>query len=469
MSAAPTPHHLHTPDAARSRNPSIVAAGVTVGFAAVVAMWVVWFLTNLPALNSTVKPAVSGPLILFFAFAVLLTGLCRLPREDRIAAGALCGLIAGLVNLLALGSQLTTPTAGGSAAPGATGLKPDAGLIALGFIAAMVVTGLIAGFGARSMGGFRERRTPGAWLGSFAVVNAAAILPLLTLGGLVTSAKAGFAVPDWPGTYGANMFLYPVALMSEPRIFLEHSHRLFGTMVGVTTFAGLVFALAAAPRPWLKAWAAGLFVLVCLQGVAGGVWTQEKARWMVVAHGITGQVYFALTCAYAAALSERWWRWRNDVSARASVVTPSTGTAVLLALLVVQLTMGTLVRHLGSVARHALYTHIALSLAVLITAIVVGTRMMRLKATAPAPHNKGLWLAGHNVVLTVGLQFVLGWIALLAWMSTKDHAAPTADQLAAAHEIKPWEVLARTAHQANGALLLGMSAVMGVWGLGRKA
>lgn len=455
-------HLSHSGGIGRSR----AAAVVTIGFAAVVAMWVVWFLTRVPALTSMFPPAVGGPVILLVAFGVLLGELSRLPREDRIVVGIGAGFVAGLVDFLALGSQLTIPTAEGAASPGTSGLKPDAWLIAVCFIAAMCVTGLVAGFGARSMGGFRERRTAGAWLPSFALVNAWAILPLLALGGLVTSAKAGFAVPDWPGTYGSNMFLYPIGLMTEPRVFLEHSHRLFGAMVGLTTLTGMVFALMAAPRMCLKVWAIVLFVLCCVQGVIGGVWTQEKYVWMVIVHGILAQVFFALTCAYAASLSEKWWRWRNDVSAHGAVRTPSTGIVVLLCLLLVQLIMGTMTRHLGSKGVHALYTHATLSVVILILGLIVSTRMLKLKPTPV--HGKGLWLAGHNVLMAIGLQFLLGWAALMVWMSTKDAVAPVSTELATAAQIKPWEVIVRTAHQANGALVLGSSAVMAVWGLAKR-
>jgi hypothetical protein len=34
--------------------------------------------------------------------------------------------------------------------------------------------------------------------------------PLLFVGGLVTSTNSGMAAPDWPATYGMNMFLYPL-------------------------------------------------------------------------------------------------------------------------------------------------------------------------------------------------------------------------------------------------------------------
>ena len=63
---------------------------------------------------------------------------------------------------------------------------------------------------------------------------------VLLIGGLVTSTESGMAVPDWPGTFGANMFLYPIGLMAHPRIFLEHSHRLFGAMAGLVSILALL-------------------------------------------------------------------------------------------------------------------------------------------------------------------------------------------------------------------------------------
>ncbi|MFT3686527.1 MAG: COX15/CtaA family protein [Phycisphaerales bacterium] len=459
------PSHPGLTTSNKSRTGSLIAAAVTIGFAAVVAMWVVWFLTNLPAVATHVPHSVSGPLILLVAAAVLLAGCTRLPRNDRLVAGVLAGGIAGLVDLLALGSQLTAPTKEGSAAPGTSGLVPNAVLIAVCFIAVMCITGLVAGFGARSMGGQRSARSPREWYASFAMVNAWAILPLLALGGLVTSAKAGFAVPDWPGTYGANMLLYPIALMTEPRIFLEHSHRLFGMMVGLTTVAGFVFSLVSGSSGRVKLTAAGLLALVILQGIAGGVWTQDKAKWMVIAHGVTGQVFFALACAHAASVSGSWLSFRSSDAAN-TVLRPRAGILVLLGLLFVQLVMGTMARHLGSKGTHAVYTHAALAMVILILGIIVATKMMKLKPTPQ--HGKSLWLAGHNVLMAIGLQFLLGWVALIVWYSTKDAVAPVSSELATAEAIKPWEVIARTAHQANGALVMGSSAVMAVWGLARR-
>ena len=34
---------------------------------------------------------------------------------------------------------------------------------------------------------------------------------LISIGGIVTSTNSGMAVPDWPTTFGYNMFLYPLS------------------------------------------------------------------------------------------------------------------------------------------------------------------------------------------------------------------------------------------------------------------
>lgn len=68
----------------------------------------------------------------------------------------------------------------------------------------------------------------------FAVLCAAATLALIGLGGLVTSKGAGMAVPDWPTSYGYNMFLLPIGQWVGG-VFYEHTHRLFAAFVGLLT------------------------------------------------------------------------------------------------------------------------------------------------------------------------------------------------------------------------------------------
>ena len=49
------------------------------------------------------------------------------------------------------------------------------------------------------------------WLHRLAVLTAVTTFILICMGGLVTSTNSGMAVPDWPTTFGYNMFLYPLS------------------------------------------------------------------------------------------------------------------------------------------------------------------------------------------------------------------------------------------------------------------
>ena len=48
------------------------------------------------------------------------------------------------------------------------------------------------------------------WLSRFAKLLVAATFCLIFLGGMVTSVNAGLSVPDWPTSYGYNMFTFPI-------------------------------------------------------------------------------------------------------------------------------------------------------------------------------------------------------------------------------------------------------------------
>ena len=49
------------------------------------------------------------------------------------------------------------------------------------------------------------------WLHRLAIFTAVMTFILICMGGLVTSTDSGLAVPDWPTTFGYNMFLYPLS------------------------------------------------------------------------------------------------------------------------------------------------------------------------------------------------------------------------------------------------------------------
>src|SRR3954451_21589505 len=72
------------------------------------------------------------------------------------------------------------------------------------------------------------------WLNRFAWFTAFATLLLICSGGMVTSKGAGLAVPDWPTTFGYNMFLFPFSKWVGGILF-EHTHRLLASTVGMLT------------------------------------------------------------------------------------------------------------------------------------------------------------------------------------------------------------------------------------------
>ncbi len=79
--------------------------------------------------------------------------------------------------------------------------------------------------------------TINVWQHRFAVFTALATLGLVGMGGLVTSHGVGMAVPDWPTSYGYNMFALPVSTWLTGGIFHEHTHRLWAAFVGVLVVA----------------------------------------------------------------------------------------------------------------------------------------------------------------------------------------------------------------------------------------
>ena len=139
-----------------------------------------------------------------------------------------------------------------------------------------------------------------------AVLTAAATCVLIVFGGLVTSTGAALAVPDWPTTFGHNMFLFPWSQMVGG-VFYEHSHRLLGSLVGLLTLA-LAAVLVAPRRTPADAAASWRWSRSSprASSVACGVVLLTDGLAMV--HGPLAQAFFALIVALALITSERMGR-----------------------------------------------------------------------------------------------------------------------------------------------------------------
>ena len=140
----------------------------------------------------------------------------------------------------------------------------------------------------------------------FAVLNAVVTFLLIGLGGLVTSKEAGMSVPDWPTSYGYNMFALPIKLWTGGALF-EHTHRLLASVVGLLTTILAVWLWAKDSRKWLTWLGIAAFLLVIAQGVLGGLRVTWKLDWLGVPHGAVAQAFLVLTCAIAL-FTSRWWQ-----------------------------------------------------------------------------------------------------------------------------------------------------------------
>ena len=164
----------------------------------------------------------------------------------------------------------------------------------------------------------QNRYNPG--LHRVALLTAAATFPLIFMGGLVTSHGAGMSVPDWPNSYGYNMFTFPPSMWLSKQaggIFYEHSHRLLGTVVG---FSAILLVLAAwgpgrggAARKWLRRGAGASFVLGCLAALAPATYNNNQALTNGLRHAAVAMFSLFLIAGSASLArgrdGRRWVRW----------------------------------------------------------------------------------------------------------------------------------------------------------------
>ncbi len=195
-----------------------------------------------------------------------------------------------------------------------------------------------------------------SWLHAFAIVLVIATFALITLGGTVTSKGVGLSVPDWPTTYGENMFLFPPSKW-KGGVFWEHTHRLLGAAVGLLTIGMAAWLWRVQrSRRWLGKLGVAAVVLVVVQGVMGGLRVTEMSPALGVLHGVTAQLFLGVTVVIAGATS-RWWHeavaytteQRHDYGFHTRFSRKLRyASLALLGVLLIQLVLGASMRHSGS-------------------------------------------------------------------------------------------------------------------------
>lgn len=277
------------------------------------------------------------------------------------------------------------------------------------------------------------------WLHRVARLTAGATFLLIVIGGIVTSTESGLAVPDWPTTFGYNMFLYPLSEMVGG-ILYEHSHRLMGSLVGLLTVGLFIFLLVRDSRKWLKWLGLVALIAVIVQGILGGLRVTQINRNFAIVHACLAQAFFALLCGIAW-FTSRDWQQDQEEPAIAEAQKLRRLSLITTCLIYVQLIFGAILRHTGS----RLDAHLLFAFLVTLHIFLLARRILGVNGAAQQ-------IGQSMPMLLLGLlmiQLMLGTGAFFAKLTAFGETFATA-----------LTVTVTTAHVAVGALMLVSSFVL---------
>jgi heme a synthase len=286
-----------------------------------------------------------------------------------------------------------------------------------------------------------------------ALFTACSTAILIFVGGLVTSNQAGLSVPDWPTSYGWNMFTFPYSKWVGG-IRYEHGHRLVASFVGFLTVILASWTWLRDSRRWLRILSLVALGAVITQGILGGLTVKYLLPTSIsMTHALLAQTFFCLTIALAFFTSPQWKRGLPRVRDRHQGLSLPTVCGATTGVIYAQLLLGAWMRHtqsglaipdfplaFGRVIPPFSNYHVAIHFAhragaVLVTAVIVWM-FARLWRTQ---RENGLLLRPAGVMLgLLAVQLTLG--AFTIWTEK----AP----------------LIATAHVAIGALMLGTSFLL---------
>lgn len=302
-----------------------------------------------------------------------------------------------------------------------------------------------------------QRRSP--WPHRLAIALALVTFPLIWVGGLVTTYDAGMAVPDWPGTFGYNLLLYPwESWLAAPwDLFIEHGHRLLGAAAGIVAVGLLAVVCVFDRRHWVIGLAAGALLLVIFQGLLGGARVLMNERSVALIHGCVGPIFFAYLAGMIVVLSPRWAANVASAEPVATALVRAAWFTVAIALL--QLILGAVIRHVPLAAspgvfRAALVMHLVVAG---LLAIQTGWTLWTSRSSA------GLVVPAMLLAALVAGQLALGaatYVAKYSWPAWFGDYAFAASYVV--QEKSLTQSLITTAHVATGSLILFVAMLLAV-------
>ena len=182
------------------------------------------------------------------------------------------------------------------------------------------------------------------WLRRFTKLVAASTLFLIFAGAMVTSTNSGLAVPDWPTTYGWNMFTFPFSKWVGG-IFYEHGHRLIASTVGFLTIIQALWLQFREPKKFVRRLGWLSLGAVCVQGALGGITVLLfLPKPVSISHAALAEIFFCLNVSIAFFTS----RWYTSLASMEKGDAPVRMAWAMTALVFLQIFAGAVLRHLGA-------------------------------------------------------------------------------------------------------------------------
>ncbi len=272
---------------------------------------------------------------------------------------------------------------------------------------------------------------------------------LIAAGGMVTSTDSGLSVPDWPTTYGWNMFTFPLSKWVGG-IRYEHSHRLIASTVGFLTIIMAVWTWWVDPRRWVRRLGFAALGAVILQGLLGGLTVLFFLPAAIsIGHAGLAQIFFCLTLTLALVTSPGWKNATAPV-ADSMLRRVAAGTSLLI---FAQILIGATMRHtnaglaipdfpyaFGHIIPPVWNARVAIHFAHRVGALLVTLAILATAGHVFYHHRRRQELVrpAFLLLLCLSTQVTLG--AFVVWSGK----APVIN----------------TAHVVNGALVLGTSLVL---------
>lgn len=161
---------------------------------------------------------------------------------------------------------------------------------------------------------------------------------------MVTSKNVGLAVPDWPTTFGYNMFLFPVSKWVGGVLF-EHTHRLMGSLVGFLTIILAAWLWLSEDRRWVRNLGVIALAGVILQGVLGGLRVTMMKDQIGIFHACVAQAFLGFL-VFIALVTTKFWRTFAHRQVGPQKFMPIKALAVGITIAIyVQLGLGATMRH----------------------------------------------------------------------------------------------------------------------------